>query len=438
MAASLVLCAVFVPSAFVAGISGQFFRQFAVTIAVSTVISLFVSLTLSPALAAVLMRGHDHGEPPDAFTRLWNRVLGGFFRQFNRGLRGSDRALRRRGRCAPAPRPASRSSAYAAAPRRDDPAVPERADRVHPCPGPGLPDHGDPASRRRVARAHRRRGRARSAEIALGVEGVTYAVEFVGFSGATRANAANAAAIFVGLAPFEERDASGRRAPVLIAELNEKFSAVQDGFVDGDPAAAGARASAPRAASSSTCRTAASQGSAALQSATDALVAAGNADPALRGLFTTFRAEHAAALRRHRPHARQDDGRPARQRLRGAPDLPRLDLRERLQLPGPHLPGARAGRRGASAPTSASVARFKTRNRAGEMVSLGAVVDLKRIIGPDRVVRYNLYPAAEINGDSRARGQLRAGARGLSRVADATLPRRLRRSRGPTSPTRSS
>src|SRR5262249_52977475 len=86
LAASLVLCAVFVPSAFVAGISGQFFRQFAVTIAVSTVLSLFVSLTLSPALAAVVLGRHARGAPPDSSPRLGNRLLGGFFARFNRAF----------------------------------------------------------------------------------------------------------------------------------------------------------------------------------------------------------------------------------------------------------------------------------------------------------------------------------------------------------------
>src|SRR3546814_5131830 len=63
------------------GLSGQFFKQFAMTIAISTVISAFNSLTLSPALAALLLKGHD--EKPDWLTRIMNRFLGGFFQRFN-------------------------------------------------------------------------------------------------------------------------------------------------------------------------------------------------------------------------------------------------------------------------------------------------------------------------------------------------------------------
>lgn len=90
VAIALTLCAVFVPLAFVSGLSGQFFKQFALTIAISTVISAFNSLTLSPALAALLLKGHD--APKDAFQRAFDKLFGGFFVRFNRLFgRASDR-----------------------------------------------------------------------------------------------------------------------------------------------------------------------------------------------------------------------------------------------------------------------------------------------------------------------------------------------------------
>ena len=98
IAIALVLCAVFVPSAFITGISGQFYRQFALTIAGATVISLIVSLTLSPALCALLLKPHDERR-----DRWWERPLHGFFRAFNCGLRRAGarlRLARRRGSCA--------------------------------------------------------------------------------------------------------------------------------------------------------------------------------------------------------------------------------------------------------------------------------------------------------------------------------------------------
>src|SRR5205823_14311551 len=90
IAIALVLCAVFVPVAFISGLTGQFYRQFALTIAFSTLISAFNSLTLSPALAALLLRPHD--APADRPTRVINRLFGWVFRPFNRAfVRGSTR-----------------------------------------------------------------------------------------------------------------------------------------------------------------------------------------------------------------------------------------------------------------------------------------------------------------------------------------------------------
>jgi hydrophobe/amphiphile efflux-1 (HAE1) family protein len=418
VAASLVLCAVFIPSAFVAGISGQFFRQFAVTVAVSTVISLFVSLTLSPALAALLMRGHEHGDAPDAFTRLWNRFLGGFFRQFNRAFAAVTaryvawvgRLLRRSGLAlaAYAVLLAATILLFRSVPTGFIPAQ----DQGYLITVIQLPDGASLERTDAVVR--------QISKIALGVEGVAYAVEFVGFSGATRANAANAAAIFVGLAPFEERDAGGRRSPVLIAELNEKFHAVQDGFVTviAPPPVRGLGTSG---GFKLYVQDRASQGSAALQSATEALVAAGNEDPALRGLFTTFRAST--------PQLYADIDRTRAKMM----DVPLGNVFEALQI---YLGSVyvndfnylgRTFQVRAQADTlfrsdERSIARFKTRNRAGDMVSLGSVVDLKRIVGPDRVVRYNLYPAAEINGDSRPGVSSGEALAALTRVANETLP----------------
>src|SRR4029077_13188864 len=84
VATALVLCAVFVPTAFISGLTGQFYKQFALTIAISTVISAFNSLTLSPALSAVLLK--PRGAAPDALSRVMQRILGGFFGRFNRAF----------------------------------------------------------------------------------------------------------------------------------------------------------------------------------------------------------------------------------------------------------------------------------------------------------------------------------------------------------------
>ena len=95
IAIALVLIAVFVPLAFISGLTGQFYKQFALTIAISTVISAFNSLTLSPALAALLLKAHD--APKDGLTRVMDRAFGWLFRGFNCVFRrGTERLQRRR------------------------------------------------------------------------------------------------------------------------------------------------------------------------------------------------------------------------------------------------------------------------------------------------------------------------------------------------------
>ena len=141
---ALTLCAVFVPSAFLSGISGQFFRQFAVTIAASTVISCFVSLTLSPALCALLLQ---RARPARRPTRrgLAGRLLGAAFGRFNRGFEwlsdGYGSLTRRLVRALTVVR-----GDLPRADRRRRLGICPRADRLHPRAGPGLSHHRAAAS----------------------------------------------------------------------------------------------------------------------------------------------------------------------------------------------------------------------------------------------------------------------------------------------------
>jgi multidrug efflux pump len=328
------------------------------------------------------MRGHDHGEqarrlhaalePPSsaASSASSNRAFAAATARYVSAVGG---LLRRSGLAL---------AAYAALPRRDDPAVPERPDRVHPRAGPGLPDHRDPApdgaSLERTDAVVRQ-----AADIALGVEGVTYAVEFVGFSGATRANAANAAAIFVGLKPFEERDrerparaAADRRAQ---REVLRRAGRLRHGDrpppVRGLGTAGGFKLYVQDRASQGSARSRARPtNSSRLATPTRRCAAS----------FTTFRAST--------PQLYADIDRTRAKTM----DVPLGNVFEALQI---YLGSiyvndfnylgrtfqVRAQADTAFRADERSVARFKTRNRAGEMVSLGAVVDLKRIIGPDRV-----------------------------------------------------
>ena len=155
IAIALVLTAVFIPAAFVPGISGQFFRQFAVTIAAATVISCFVSLTLSPALCALLFKPHDHEAHKK--SGLLMRPVHAFFNGFNRvfdGLASGYGGMTRRF----VRLPLIVLSVYGLLLLATGWQFNRAPTGFIPQPGPGLPDHGDPASARLIAVPHRRGG----------------------------------------------------------------------------------------------------------------------------------------------------------------------------------------------------------------------------------------------------------------------------------------
>ena len=280
------LSAVFVPTAFIAGISGQFYRQFALTIAVSTLLSAFNSLTLSPALCAILLQ--PHGARKDWFGRLWDFLFGWFFQSVQSQLRCFKLRLQSHGRLAASPRGLGRRCLC-------------RADRVHRvwvsqlCRPGFIPaqDQGylitviqlpDGASLERTDEVVRR-----ATEMILETPGVEFAVAFVGFSGATRANSPNAGAIFVGPKPFEERTEGEWIASDVLATLQAKLWTIVDAdiFVIPPPPVQGFGTAG---GFKFVVQDRAGHGARALQEATDELVAAARSDPALTGVFSTYRA----------------------------------------------------------------------------------------------------------------------------------------------------
>jgi len=227
IAIALVLSAVFVPVAFVSGLTGQFYRQFALTIAFSTVISALNSLTLSPALSAILLR--PRGARPDRLTRLLDRLLGWLFRPFNRvfgrGSAGYSGAVARIIR-----RSAQALAVYAGlvgltvlgflkvpsgfVPTQDKQVLVAFAQ---------LPDAATLDRTEAVVR--------RMADIALRQPGVTNAVQFPGLSINGFVNAPNAGIVFLSLAPFDQRRSKDQYGLAIAGALNQKFAVIQDAFV---------------------------------------------------------------------------------------------------------------------------------------------------------------------------------------------------------------
>jgi multidrug efflux pump len=227
IAIALVLIAVFVPLAFISGLTGQFYRQFALTIAISTVISAINSLTLSPALAARLLQ--SHGAPKDALTRVMDRAFGWLFRGFNYVFRsGRQRLQRRRGPCH---RPQGRDHGmylaligvafglFKAVPGGFVPGQ----DKQYLVGFAQLPDGATLDRTEDVIR--------RMSDIALKQPGVDAAVAFPGLSINGFTNSANAGIVFARLTPFSERRSADLSGNAIAAQLNGKFASIKDAYI---------------------------------------------------------------------------------------------------------------------------------------------------------------------------------------------------------------
>ena len=342
VAIALVLCAVFVPSGFITGISGQFYRQFALTITGATIISLLVSLTLSPALCALLLKPHVAGRSP-----LWRRPLDALFRGFDFGFaalaRGYGWLAGRVVRFA-----LLMLIAYAAIVifgldlfRRTPVGFIPPLDRGYLIAVIQLPPG---ASLTRTDEVNRR-----AVDIALRVPGVSSAVNVVGFNGATFTQAPNSGAIFVVL---ELVFRTGQGSAQIIGR--HPGGAVQASRRH--PGGGHLHRSAAARARHRQCRRISDDGRGSCRPRSAGAAGSGRNHDAPRradsgsipGLLVV-RIGNARALSRHRPYQGADARHRRTRRLCRSANLHRLDLRERLQPVRPHLPRDRAGRKPVSA-----------------------------------------------------------------------------------------
>jgi multidrug efflux pump len=393
VAIALVLGAVFVPTAFISGLTGQFYRQFALTIAISTFISAFNSLTLSPALASRLLRAH--GAPRDGVQRLIDRLFGWFFRGFNRVFtRGSSiyaggvsRVLR--------------VSAlalvvyvgligltvlgFAKVPQGFVPAQ----DKDYLVAFAQLPDGATLDRTDRVIR--------QMSALALEHPGVANAIAFPGLSINGFVNAPNTGIAFVTLKPSDERAGHrGLDTNSIVGELNQRFGSIQDAFVaifppppvQGLGAVGGFKLFVEDRAG---------LGFEELYKQVQGAAAAGQSEPSLFGLFSSFQVS-----------VPQIDVHVDRERVKSY-GIPLTDVFETLQVYLGSVYANDFNRFGRTYQVNVQaessfrlqpeqIARLKTRNDRGEMVPLGSVLQVSRTYGPDQVMHYNGYPAAEING----------------------------------------
>jgi len=393
-ATTLVLLAVFIPTAFLAGITGQFYRQFALTIATSTIISSLVSLTLSPALGVLLLR--KKSEKQDTLSRGINFLLGWFFSLFNRAFEATNRgytALIRRSLRAGVIMLLLYGGLIAIA-----------GLGFKKVPGGFIPpqDQGYAivAAQLPTGASLERTDETLQKLIKLvsDVEGVEDVVSFAGFNGATFSNATNSIVIFPVFKPFDERE-SGQVMYDRLTKAIQKVDAF--GIVIPPPTVRGLGTGG---GFKMEVQDRAGLGYEALENATWALAGAANADPDIGRAFTPFTSSG--------PQFYADIDREKALML----GVPLQNLFSTLEI---YLGSAfvnelnlygRTYRVTAQADSSfrdnfEDISQLKTRNNSGEMVPLGSVMNLRQATGPDRVVRHNLYSAADLIG---------AGAPGVS------------------------
>ena len=391
VAIALVLVAVFVPMAFLSGVTGQFYRQFAVTIAISTVISAINSLTLSPALAAVLLK--PHGAAKDLPTRVIDRLLGWLFRPFNRFFAWTSHAY-----SAGVGKVLRKSAlmfslygglvaltwvAFQAVPGGFIP----MQDKLYLI---GVVKTPEGSSLDRTEALTRK-----MSDIALGTEGVASAVEFPGLNALQFTNTPNTGTVFFTLKSFDERK---RPASEISAELMGKFSKLQEGFGFAimPPPILGIGTGSGYSAY---VQDRAGLGYGELQNAVNGLAGSVAKMPGLSFPISSYQANV--------PQLNAEVDR-AKAKAEG---VSITDLFETLQV---YLGSVyvndfnRFGRTfqviaQADAPFRnriENIGELRTRNAAGQMVPLASLVKLSQTYGPDPVIRYNGYPAADLIGQA--------------------------------------
>jgi HAE1 family hydrophobic/amphiphilic exporter-1 len=417
VAIALVLCAVFVPTAFITGLQGSFYKQFAITIASATVISAFVSLTLSPALAALLLRPHGQAPTSGAMYRL-STPLRWFFAGFNwvfdrlsRGYGGLTRRLVRMGAVVLLVYAGLIYVAYDRLAKTPTGLVPQ-LDRGYLIAAFQLPPGSSLARTDAVIR--------QAAEIIRKRPGVEHAVSFAGFDGGTFTNAPNAGVIFVPLRPAEERAKTGLSAARILGDLYGALAPLTDSFtfvlqppsVPGIGTGGGLKGYVQDRAG---------RGLPALEGA--AWIVAGSAmqTPGFAQAFTLFNT--------HTPQLYADIDR-TKAELLGVP-ISRVFEALSVYMGSAYINDfnilGRTYRVTAQADdpyrlTPRDVENLKTVNVTGDMVPIGSVATFRDITGPFRVARYNLYPAAEVQFNLDHGFSTGQGIKAVEQIAAQRLP----------------
>ena len=393
IATALVLCAVFVPAAFISGLTGQFYKQFALTIAISTVISAFNSLTLSPALAAVLLKGHH--APKDRFTRFLDRLFGGWlFGPFNRffvkasnGYVGTVRRIIRGSGIAMLVYAGLMALTWAGFAHTPTGFVPPQ-DKQYLVAFAQLPDAASLDRSEEVIK--------RMSELALKQPGVANSIAFPGLSINGFTNSPNSGIVFVALKDFDERKDPSQSAAAIAATLNAEFADIQEAYiaifppppVQGLGTIGGFRLQVEDRSG---------LGYDELYKEVQNVIAKSHNVPELAGLFTSYQV-----------NVPQVDAAIDREKAK-THGVAISDIFDTLQIYLGSLYANDFNRFGRTYQVNVQaeqqfrlepeqIGQLKVRNNKGEMIPLATFIKVSDTAGPDRVMHYNGFVTAEING----------------------------------------
>ncbi len=408
VATTAVLVAVFVPTALLGELTGQFYRQFALVIAISTVLSTVNSLTLSPALAAALLRPYELPEKRSGpLSKFSARILSLSTEGY---VRGVDGAMRRRGGLLFLYAGLLALTAFGVA-RVPLGFVPAQ-DKSYLVGVAQLPD---------AASLDRTEAMVREmTDIALADPGVANVVAFPGASINGMVNSANAAIVFAVLKPFAERRGEDLSAVAVAMRLNQRYAALPDGFAAAFPPPP-VTGLGSMGGFKLMVQDRAGHGPEALHEATRRLIERADAAPEITGLLTSFHV-----------NVPQIDVE-IDQTLARARGVGIRDLNETLQVYLGSLYVNDFNRFGRSYRVIAQadapfrmdadvIGRLKTRNASGEMAPLASLIDISEGVGPDRIMRYNGFLAADISGAAAPGFSSGEAMSAMERLAEETLP----------------
>ena len=418
IAIALVLTAVFVPTAFITGIAGEFYRQFALTVASATIISAVVSLTLSPALGALLLK--THGQQPrrgvlgrtvmapfTLFGRAFNRSFDIFAGRYawltHRLLRVAMLML-----LIYAGLIALTVVQFRATPTGF---IPEQ-DQGYLITVYQLPPGASVTRTDAVIR--------RATELLMDMPEMAHTAGFAGFDGATRTNAPNAGAIFAPLKPYAERAALGRNIDDTVAEAQRRLGEIKEAmaFVVPPPPVRGIGTGGGWKLY---VQDRAGRGIPELERVTQEFIARLNDDPHLERVFTTFNTAT--------PKIYADIDRVRAEKLR-VPAERVLDALE-IYMGSAYINDfnflgrtyrVTAQAEGSYRDQREDLFKLRARSESGAMVPLGSMTKFRDLTGPYRVSRYNLYPAAEVQGVTAAGISTGEGMATVERIAAEVLP----------------